>query len=422
MRFPVLGLAIRSALNRRVTAALTMLAVALSVALFLGVEKIRAGAKASFESTISGTDLIVGARSGPVNLLLYSVFRLGDPTANISWESYQLIARQPGVAWTVPLSLGDSHQGYRVMGTDAGYFEHYRYGRRQPLEFAQGHAFEDVFEAVLGAEAARALGYSLGDEITVAHGLGRVSFAEHRENPFTVVGILRPTGTPVDRTVHVPLEGIEAIHIGWETGARSPLAGTLSEEEIRARDLTPDQITAFLIGLDSPVAALRLQRSINTYPGEALSAIMPGVALAQLWSVIGVAERTLIAVSAFVVLVGLTTVLISILTSLNERRREMAILRSLGARPWHIFALLVAEAAFLAFIGALAGAALVYGGLAAAAPLMQARFGVMLTGLGPGAFDLYVIGGVTLAAALMGLGPAWQAFRNSLADGLSIRL
>ncbi|HCR66462.1 ABC transporter permease [Oceanicaulis sp. UBA2681] len=417
-RLPVLNLALRSIANRRATAILTVLTVAISVMLFLGVEKVRHGARESFENTISGVDLIVGARSSPVNLLLYSVFHIGDATNNITWESYETVASAPGVAWTVPISLGDSHRGHRVIGSTPDLFEHYQYGGGRHLEFASGQPFSDLFGAVIGAAVAREQGYQTGDEIIVAHGMGAVGFIEHDSNPFTVVGVLAPTGTPLDQSVMVTLEAIEAIHLGGATGS----GATVSAEELRAMDLTPDQLTAFFVGLDSPVAALRLQRAINTYPEEPLQAVIPGVALAQLWSIVGVAERTLAAVAAFVVLTGLVSILTAILTSLNERRREMAILRALGARPGHVFVLLVAEAALVALAGAVLGAIATYGALNALAPLLEARFGILLPGLAPGLYDLTIVGAVTGAAALLGLFPAWRAYRNSLADGMTIKL
>lgn len=417
-RFPILSLALRSIGARAGTALLTVLTVAISVTLFLGVEKIRHGARASFENTISGVDLIVGARSSPVNLLLYSVFHIGDATNNISWESYQAVSGAPNVAWTVPISLGDSHRGYRVIGTTPGYFEHYEYGSGRSLSFEEGQPFADLFGAVVGAEVARELGYSQGQEIVVAHGMGSVSFVEHDNNPFTITGILAATGTPVDRSVFVTLEAIEAIHLEGATGR-----GTgLSPDALRAMDLSPEQITAFFVGLDTPVAALRLQRQVNTYREEPLQAVIPGIALAQLWSVIGVAERTLTAVAAFVVLTGLVSILTAILTSLNERRREMAILRALGARPHHVFTLLVAESALLALAGAVVGTGLTYAGLAGFSPVLEARFGILIPQLVPGLYDLAIIAVVTTAAAALGAGPAWRAYRNSLADGMTIRV
>ena len=417
-RLPILNLALRSIGNRRATAILTVLTVAISVMLFLGVEKVRHGARESFENTISGVDLIVGARSSPVNLLLYSVFHIGDATNNITWESYETVASAPGVAWTVPISLGDSHRGHRVIGSTPGLFEHYEYGGGRTLEFASGEPFDDLFDAVIGATVARELGYQTGDSIVVAHGMGEVGFVEHDNNPFTVVGVLAPTGTPLDQSVMVTLEAIEAIHMGGATGS----GATVPAEQLREMDLTPDQLTAFYVGLNSPVAALRLQRAINTYPDEPLQAVIPGVALSQLWSIVGVAERTLAAVAAFVVLTGLVSILTAILTSLNERRREMAILRALGARPHHVFVLLVAEAALVALAGAVIGTLATYGALNMLAPLLEARFGLVLPGLAPGLYDLAIIGAVTGAAAVLGFFPAWRAYRNSLADGMTIRL
>jgi putative ABC transport system permease protein len=419
---PIFRLALRSAFNRRMTALLTIVAVALSVMLFTGVEKIRKAARANFERTISGTDVIVGARSGAVNLLLYSVFHIGDATNNITWETYQEFAARPEIDWTIPISLGDSHRGFRVVGTTDSYFRHYRYGDDRTLTLASGKWFDNLFAVVVGAEVARALGYKIGDKIILSHGVGDVSFSEHKDKPFTVTGILAPTATPVDRSVYVSLQAIEAIHLGWQSGAPTALARLATPERVREMNLQPDQITAFFVGLRSKIALLRLQREINTYPQEPIMAVLPGVALTELWAVVGVVERALSAIAGFVIFVGLLTILTSILTSLNERRREMAILRSLGARPSAIFSLLVSESAALAFIGAILGIAAIYGAIALAADFVQTRTGFALTGMRAGLFDLYVVLAVTGAAALLGMLPAWRAFRNSLADGLTIRV
>ena len=278
----IVRLALLSVLNRRVTAGLTLLAVALSIAMLLGVEKVRREARGAFADTISGTDLIVGARSGAVQLLLYTVFRIGNATSNISWESYRQVTDLPRVRWTVPIMLGDSHRGFRVMGTTRGYFEHYRYARQESLAFASGGPFEDVFDAVLGAEVAERLGYALGDSLIVSHGTGEVSFVEHDDKPFRVAGVLERTGTPVDRTVHVSVEGFTAMHVDWRAG--TPVPGLkITADEARAMDLTPETVTAFLIGLDSKIAVFGVQRRINEYRGEPLLAIIPGVALQELW-------------------------------------------------------------------------------------------------------------------------------------------
>ncbi len=418
---PILGLAVKSLLNRRTTVGLTLLALAVSVTLVLGVEKLRTEAKASFAATISGTDLIVGARSGSVQLLLYSVFRIGNATNNITWQSYQDIAARPDVAWTVPLSLGDSHRGFRVLGTNGDYFTHYRYGRKQPLAFAAGGPFTDLFDAVLGAEVARALGYELGDPLVVAHGLGAEGFSNHKDKPFRVAGILARTGTPVDRTVHVSLQAIEAIHVDWKSGA--PVPGMrVTADQVRRMDLTPRAITAVLVGAKSRFAAFTLQRAINEYRAEPLLAVLPGVALQELWDLMGTAEAALAAISVAVVAAGLLGMMIMMLAGLNERRREMAILRSVGARPLHLFALLVSEAAVLTIAGAAAGLGLFYAALAAFRPVLDSRFGLYLEISAPTAHDLAILGAVVLAGVLAGAVPALGAYRQSLADGMTVKL
>jgi len=416
----ILALTFPSLLNRKFTVMLTVLAIALSVALLLGVEKIRTSAKASFSSTISGTDLIIGARTGPVQLLLYSVFRIGSATNNITWESYEDIVSDKAVKWSVPMSLGDSHRGYAVLGTTDAYFEHYRFGRKQPLSFADGKPFNDLFEAVVGSEVAEALGYSVGSEIVVAHGTGSVSFANHKDKPFTVSGVLERTGTPVDRTVHVSLNAIEAIHIGWESGA--PRGAKVSADDARKMELHPEAITAFLVGVKSKLAIFKLQRKVNEYREEPLLAVLPGVALQELWSLVGVAEKALVAVSICVVLIGLVGMLTAILTSLNERRREIAILRSCGARPGHVFGLFMSEAIIVTVAGILLGVALLYIVLLVAQPVIESKFGLYVGITGLTAYDVTLLGVVLAAAIVIGAVPAILAYKRSLADGLTLRI
>lgn len=417
----ILRLAWHSLVNRRLTAGLTLLSIALSVMLLFGVERLRVEARESFANTISGTDLIIGARSGGVQLLLYSVFRIGNATNNISWKSYQDIAAQPSVAWSIPISLGDSHRGFRVMGTSGDYFSHYRHARERGLEFDQGVPFHDLYDAVLGAEVAEKLGYAIGSSIVIAHGADDVGFTRHEDKPFRVVGILRRTGTPVDRTVHVSLAAIEAIHIDWRGGAPRPGLST-SAEQARHKDLTPKAITAVLIGLKSKIATFRVQRYVNDYAEEPLTAILPGVALSELWNLVGIAENALLIVSTFVVVVGLVGMLTALLTSLHERRREMAILRSVGARPGHIFALIMGEAAVLTLAALALGLGLLYGLILLARPVIEARYGIHIALSEPTAHEGMMLGMIFLAGFAVGVLPSYRAFRLSLADGLSIRV
>ena len=462
-----ISLVFKSLLNRRATATLTVASIAVSAGLLSVVDRVRTDTQTSFANTISGTDLIIGARSGDLNLLLYSVFRIGNPTNNITWDSYETISTRPEVDWAIPFSLGDAHRGYRVLATNLGYFDHYRYADRRPLAFREGGPFIAPTDTVIGAEVADQLGYDVGREIVVSHGLTETSFHTHDEDPFTVTGILERTGTPVDRTVHISLSGMDLIHSDGDDhsddddhsdghsdddhghghsddgghgddhsddddghghghsdddghsdghsdgdghGVAAPIAG-----------YEPEAITAFLVGLKSKTSILALQRDVNEFEDEPMTAVIPGVALQQLWGLIRVAEYALFGVSAMVVLASVLGLLATLLVSLNERRREMSVLRSVGARPGHIFALLLSEAAMLAFLGALSGLLLIQLGILAIRQFALTEFGIQLS-MGLRAFDLYVLAGILGIAVLVSVIPAWRAYRNSLADGLTVRL
>lgn len=413
-------LAWKSLLNRKTTAILSILTVAISVILLMGVERIRTQAKSSFANTISGTDLIVGARSGSVNLLLYSVFRIGNATANIDWKSYQELSNHRSVKWAIPFSLGDSHQGFRVMGTNQSYFKHFKYGKKQALSFDQGRPFSGLFEAVIGADVAKALNYHIDSEIIIAHGISDVSFSRHDNLPFKVVGIFEPTGTPVDKTVHVSLEAIEAIHEGWESGANLGLKK--DKNQLLTQEFEPEQITAFMLGLKSKIHTFALQRQINTYKKEPLSAILPGIALHELWGMMSIAEQALMAVSGFVVVAGLLGMLSSLLTSLQERRREMAILRAMGARPKHVFVLLISEAGALTFTGIVLGVLGLYLLLILIKPLIQQWYGINIELSMINTYEWIILGAVQFAGIIVGIIPALSAYRQSLADGMTIRI
>ncbi|MFA0078939.1 ABC transporter permease [Vibrio artabrorum] len=413
-------LALKSVLNRKATAILTILTVAVSVILLLGVERVRTEAKSSFANTISGTDLIVGGRSGQVNLLLYSVFRIGNATNNIDWKSYEEFSQHKAVKWTIPISLGDSHKGFRVMGTNHSYFENYRYGSKQPLTFKQGKEFNQLFDVVIGADVAKKLDYKIGDHIILAHGISDVAFSRHDNLPFTIVGILAPTGTPVDKTVHVSLEAIEAIHVGWESGAN--LGHTPDAETLKTFDFQPKQITAMMLGLNSKIQTFALQREINNYRKEPLSAIIPGIALHELWGMMAVAEQALLIVSGFVVVAGLLGMLSSLLTSLQERRREMAILRAMGARPRHVFGLLISEASTLTFLGVTLGVAVLFALIAVVAPIVQQSYGINISLSAITSHEWTLLMLVQVAGIIIGFIPAFRAYRQSLSDGMTIRI
>lgn len=415
----ILRLALQSAWARRLTLCITLAAIAISSALLLAVERVRLDARQSFSQAVSGVDLVVGARGGSLQLILHTVFHAGNVTHTMRWESHEALASHPAVAWAVPLSLGDAHRGFPVLGTTPAYFDHFRYGSQQPLGFRAGQAFADVFEAVLGSEIAATLGYRLGDRIALSHGMD-AGGPEHADKPFRVVGILAPTGTPVDRTVHVGLEAITALHLDWAGGA--PLPGlTIPAEHVRKFELQPKEITAMLVGLKNRAEVFRLQRHINAYRGEALMAVMPGVALDELWQTLAGVERSLLAISALVVLVGLTGLTATLLAGLNERRRELAILRALGSGPGDIFLMLTLEGLLVTALGLLGGIVLLTIGLVFGAPLLQSEFGIALAWRAPGTSEVALLFGILATGLAASVVPGWRAWRLSLADGLSPR-
>ena len=409
---------LKSIRNRFRIILLIYISLTLSVFLFLGVQRAATISRQSFSRTITGTDLIVGARTGQLNLILYSVFHMGNAVNNIGYDSYWEIAKSEKIAWAVPVSLGDSHKGFRVVGTSEEYFTRYRYGSNESIEFKKGSDFTgSPFDTVIGAGVAGSLGYQLGDSLVVSHGTGKVTLSSHDNLPFRVQGILEPTGTPLDNALFIPLEGMTAIHVGWENGmaVREP-----TEEEILLRDLTPSTVTAVYIGLKDRTSAFRVQREINTYKKEPLMAILPGASLYELWKIVGTAEKTLTFISAFVVFIGLISLLTSQLAILEQRAREMALLRSQGATPFNLFQILFFESVLISFAGCLSGFLLLY--------LVQTLIQPILTVKGfyaeftlPTARETALLG-ITLTASLInGIIPAFSAYRQSLIEGMSIR-
>lgn len=409
--------ALSSLWSRRGSVMLTLASLTISMAIVIGVEHVRAQAENSFVRTVSGVDLLVGARTSQINLLLYSVFRIGNATNNIQWQSYQDINARPEVAWSIPFSLGDSHRGYRVLGTSNDYFEYFQYGDSEPLRFSEGEQFSHPLHAVVGSEVAQALQYEVAQEIIVAHGIGSTSFVNHDNLPFTIAGVLAPTGTPVDRTIHVTLEGIEAIHLGYQNGIQVAALAPTADDPILA-ELQPTQITALLLGLESPMAVFGLQRAINNYPSEPLTAILPAVALGELWQIIGTLENLLSVISILVLtasLLGLSTMLLS---SLRERRRELALYRAVGARPSFILWLIELEAFAMTAVAAILGYLVVVAGITLTQGWLSESFALVIDTF-PSTPGIWAyMAGAIVAAVVLTLIPATLAYYRSLGHAL----
>ena len=466
----MLKLGLLSLLNRRATLVLTVLSIGLSVALILGIERLRSEARDGFTDTVSGIDLIVAARGNHVQIMMATVFGVGSTTNAIDGATFDRLAALPEVAWAVPLAHGDNHRGYPVVGTTRAYFRHFRYAGSVPLAFASGGPFGDAQGAVIGADVARQLGYAVGTEIVNAHGAGDVAFDVHDEAPFTITGVLDPTGTPVDRMVFVSLEGFAAIHAEskFEARASDPLgrfgarpatpAPTREaahhdahhadaehgdhedhaehaeherheeheehegHQEHDAHAHAPGKLNAVYIGLKSKSAVLSLQRFIAEYPDEPLSALLPAATLLELWSLTAVAENSLRLVALAVVVTGVLGMLTMISATLEARRREFAILRSVGATPWHVFALILFEAAVIVCAGLIVGLLLFYAAIATAGPLLAEEFGLHMGLDAPSLREWAILLTVGAFGTLASLFPAFRVYRRTLADGLTLRI
>lgn len=539
----VMRLAFASLRSRVLTTLLTVASIALSVTLLVGIETVRAGVRDSFAGTIRGVDLIVGARGGTLQVLLSTVFGIGNASGSVQLRTMERWQAHPAVKWVVPYSLGDSHRGFRVVGTTTGFYERYRFRNDGRITFASGRAAAADSEVVVGSDVAERLQYTVGTPVVVTHGLRDIGTSNHEAHPFVVVGVLARTFTPIDRSVYVTLEGIEAMHedgiappapkplvaitrptkgsaadaavtdpdavrekkaraariiaankrraaaladtaSGAAAGAAGPPPGTpmvmpgaspppgtplvmpgaspppgtplvmpgaepppAVVEQVKkaaAASVSPsrtatmaavqpaaesepehdhgdDQITAFFVGTKNRFEALMLQREMNTDLVEPLTAIIPGVALGELWQNIGTAEVGLRVVAVFAVAISITGMLVALYSSLEARRREMAILRAVGAGPRMILSLMVLESTLLAFLGCVIGVAVVYAGLALAQGPIEQRFGLHLALRALGSTEYTYLASVMVAGMLIGFVPAWKAYRTSLVDGLSPR-
>lgn len=423
----ILQLALRSAWSRRLSLGLTLCAVVLAAILLFGVERVRSGARTGFETAVAGTDLVVGARGAQLPLVLQSFLHLGGPLPELSWPAAQSLARHPAVAWSVPLSFGDQHRGFPVVATSQAFFQHIRLADGKPLAWRGGRRFDSVFEAVIGADVARRLGYSLAQTLVLSHGehdehadAGPGHAGEHADKPFHVVGILAPTGTPIDRSVLISLESMEAIHLDWQGGM--PLPGVhIAADQVQKFPLVPEGVSAVLIGLKQRNTVLAAQRAFNEMPGEPLTAAIPAVVLEELWQAVSLGERALQALAALVALVSMAGLAAVILAGMAERRRELAILRSLGVRPTQLVLLLAGEGGLIGLLGGLIGLVGVQLALLFAGTWLQSRTGLDLASTLPGEQDAVWLLAMLLTSTVASLLPAWQAYRWSLADGLSPR-
>jgi putative ABC transport system permease protein len=462
------NLVFQSLLNRWLSCFLIILTLAFSISLFFTVSRVQETVKSSFQNTVSGVDSLVAARGGNLQILLNSVFLIGEPSGTIKWQTYKDITNNNKIKWAVPISLGDSHKGYRVIGTSNDYFKEIKYSSGKNIEFQTGNSFSDVFDVVLGSVVANKLNYSIGSSIVVTHGLSDVGethtfqsekheeheehddhgddddhadhddHAKHEEHEehddhgddddhaghdhddmgFKVSGILKPTGTPIDNGVYISLAGIEAMHTGW-IGNQKVL--DVSLEDILESELQPKTISAIFISLKNRTQIFQFQRDVLNYKNEAISSVMPGVTLSRLWMLTGNVDKAFKFITFLIIIIALLGMIAMTIAGLNSRRREMAILRSVGASPSNIVSLLLVESIIIALVSCAVGYIIMIIIFSLGKDYLQNNYGIFIDSFSIKNYDLQIIIAIVCAALIATIIPAIQVYKNTIRDGLSVK-
>ena len=438
------NLVFQSLLNRWLSCFLIILTLAFSISLFFTVSRVQETVKSSFQNTVSGVDSLVAARGGNLQILLNSVFLIGEPSSTIKWHTYKDITNNNKIKWAVPISLGDSHKGYRVIGTSNDYFKEIKYSSGKNIEFQTGNSFSDVFDVVLGSVVANKLNYSIGSSIVVTHGLSDAGethtfqsekHEEHEEHDdhgddddhaghdhddmgFKVSGILKPTGTPIDNGVYISLAGIEAMHTGW-IGNQKVL--DVSLEDILESELQPKTISAIFISLKNRTQIFQFQRDVLNYKNEAISSVMPGVTLSRLWMLTGNVDKAFKFITFLIIIIALLGMIAMTIAGLNSRRREMAILRSVGASPSNIVSLLLVESIIIALVSCAVGYIIMIIIFSLGKDYLQNNYGIFIDSFSIKNYDLQIIIAIVCAALIATIIPAIQVYKNTIRDGLSVK-
>lgn len=397
---------------------LVLISLTASMVLLLSIDRIQNATKQGFNQSISGVDLLVGPRSGDIELVLYSVFHIGQPTNNLTYRSIKHLQQLPEVDWVVPLALGDSHEGYRVIATTPEYFDKVKYALDRSLSFAAGEKFSRINEVVLGYTVASELGYQIGSELYLAHGSGGKLGRIHDDYSFVVSGILEPTGTPSDQALFVSLQGYELIHKGWESGRKLFGVEQLDKALLNVDQLTPDTVTAAFVGLKSKMTLFKVSRSIAEYRGEALSAVIPGIALADLWSILGMVDRVFKFLGWIVIGISIIAMVTLTLSTLDARSREMAILRANGAPPGFVAGLVLVESLLIGLCAILVAIGLVSLATHYGKAYLTTELGIVPEVSWVSQQELLTFGVVLGAGLVSSLLPALMVYRRTLRTGL----
>jgi len=380
----------------------TALSIALACGLLMAVWSVKEQAQATFTGVNEGFDAVLGARGSKLQLVLNSIFHLESSPGNLAWTDYEDIAGNPNVELAVPIAVGDNYHGYRLVGTTPAYFEQTEYAPGQKFALQPGGALFDPArrEALAGDFVARKMNLKVGDTFHPFHGLIFDEKSQHAET-YVVTGILKPSNTPADRVMWIPLEGLQKM-AGHDPKTATEISAVLVK-------LKPGRV----------MAGFHMDMVYNKQGNRLTFAWPIGRVVAELFDKIGWFDKVLALVSYLVAVVATASILASIYNSMNERRREIAILRALGARRRTLFAAILLESASISALGMMAGF-LVYGAIVSVvAQIMRAQTGVVIDPFKFSRIMLWAPAGLIGMGALAGIVPAIKACRTPVAENLA---
>lgn len=407
-------LARRSLRQHAVSTAITSLSLALACGLVMAVLGIRTQSRDAFLLEGSPFDAVLGVRSSATQLVLNSVFHLETSPGNLPWSEYQNVREQPGVRAAIPYAVGDSWRGFRVVGTTREQFDDTLLRGRAPKVAPGGRVFDDELrEALIGSFVAQKSGARVGDTIHPSH--GPMGGGHDHDEDYVIVGVLEPTNTPADRVVWIPLEGMFRMqgHV---------LRGGGEEFHAEHDEDIPEEhkeVSAVMLAFESPQVGMVLDQRINRDAKDATLAWPVSRVVLELFDKIGWMSRVLELVAYATVLVAAASIVASLYDAMAQRRREIAILRAIGATRAQLFASVVMQASAIAALGALLGCAVYLGIFMAAREVIRSQTGVVLDPSSIDAATAWVPLGVVALGALCGLVPAWKAYGVEVADDLT---
>jgi putative ABC transport system permease protein len=405
----------RSLRQHAFSTAITVASVALASGLVVSVFAIEAQTREAFGGGQVGFDAVLGARGSQLQLVLNTVFHLETSPGNIPWSLYTQVRDTPGVRLAIPYATGDNYEGFRIVGTTGEVFTKFEYQEGKQFKLAQGAFFDESrAEAVIGSYVAQKTGLKVGDEFHPAHGLAEMGGEEHHDH-YIVVGILEPTNSPSDRVLWIPIEGIFRM-------SGHHLRGSGEDYQSKPGEAIPDEhkeVSAVMLKFANPMTGFSMETTINKQGKVATLAFPIGRVMAELFDKLGWMSRILVLVAYLVVGVSGAAILASIYNTINERRREFAILRALGARRRTVFSAIVTEAAVIALLGSLLGFVVYAIVLGATAYIVKQQTGVVLAiwQMHPALWMTPL--GMTLVGALAGVAPAIKAYATDVAENLA---